>query len=764
MRHFRLFFGERVIYPLLILGLGCLFFWRVFLNPTEILFGKDTIDFTASTKHFISETFHVTGSLPFWNPISFGGKPFLGHGQEALFYPPSVLFYFLPSDSVIGFFILFHCILAGIGLYLLMGVWGLPPFPSFVSALTLMFSLKLVSGIYAGHLSFIIQAAWVPFAFLFLELTIQRASVGFALLTGLILGMAYLGGHVQVLFYLSFLLLLYLFFQVSLLLRAGHRGKAVKAVFLFPLIFVICLGFSSIQLLPFLEQGQFYLRSEGVDYQGPGQNHLRQKDLIRTLLPHYWGSPTTGTPGWFGNHLLETEVYAGILPLVLSIIAFMSFRKDPKILFWVAMVFFTLLFSLGKHTPFYPLFHSYIPVFGLFKTPPRMLWFYALSIAILAGFGTGALYSVGSSGNRKVFTWVFKGLGILCILILSVLFFSGQKVPGLTLCFSLLAVSFFVIGMNLKPGGMGLWGKTFLITILLVDLWFYGMPLVKTIDPQRVFYKTITATYLEKVHGEFRVLDLAGDIRQRVAGRYQVQILGGYDSSILKHFAEFYGLIWNLPNLPVGINNMPTFPIEAIQNRPLLNLLNARYITTENPIQLSGLHLVHKGHYQWGESEASPPVYIYENQEALPRAFVVRNARVELEKGRIFDALRMLDPKKTVILEEKFDRLSHPGEYQVANITSYQPNRVNIKTDLDYPGFLVLGDVWSPGWRAFDNGTEKKVFKANYALRSIFLEKGDHQVEFVYDPLSYRIGRMISLFTILTLLAYWFFTWRRNRA
>ena len=752
---------EKFIYPALIVILGCVFFWKILFHPTQMIYGKDTIAGYSHHKFLVSDSLRSTGEFPFWDPFTFSGKPFLGNGQEALYYPPSILFYLLPSDLAFGYSFLLHCLIAGIGVYFLMRVWGLPPFPSFVSALSFMFSLKLMSSLYAGHLPLFVQASWGPWAFLFLELTIRRVSFGYALITGLVLSLAYLAGHIQVLFYLSFLLFLYFVFRVFIFFREGLTVKSFKVTLLFFLIFVTCGALSSVQLLPFLEQIPQMMRSEGVDYKGPSQNHLAAKDLFRVFSPHYRGSPVTVTDGGFVNHLLETELYTGILPLVLSVVAMTRFKADPKIFFWFAMVLFTLFFSLGKHTSFYPLFHSYVPGFGLFKTPTRMLFFYSLSIAILAGFGTGILCSAENVKVRKLLKRVLKGLGILGLVALFVLVFSNNLPPGLPVFFFLLVLSLFLIALILKLDGPQHIGKSLLVLILLVDLWFYGMPFVKTVEPQRVFPETITATFLKKVKGEFRVLDLAHEIPKRLAGRFHIQTLNGHSSSILKHYSEFYGLMWNLPNLAADIYELPRFPVEAIQNRHLLNLLNARFIVTEKPIQIPGIQFVSGGAYRAG-SENIGSVYIYENQEVLPRAFVVRNANVLEGKNKIFNALRKFDPKETVILEEKVDRLTHPGKFKEATITSYQPNRIKLSVQLDDPGFLVLGDIWAPGWKAYDHGIKKQVFKANYALRSILLEKGEHQIEFIYDPLSYRIGRMVSLLTVLLLLVYGAFAWRHR--
>jgi uncharacterized membrane protein YfhO len=67
---------------------------------------------------------------------------------------------------------------------------------------------------------------------------------------------------------------------------------------------------------------------------------------------------------------------------------------------------------------------------------------------------------------------------------------------------------------------------------------------------------------------------------------------------------------------------------------------------------------------------------------------------------------------------------------------------------------LVLSELWYPGWRACDNGREVKIHRANYLLRSVYLEEGQHTVEFVYDPLSVKVGSWISVGVMLGLAIY----------
>jgi uncharacterized membrane protein YfhO len=96
-------------------------------------------------------------------------------------------------------------------------------------------------------------------------------------------------------------------------------------------------------------------------------------------------------------------------------------------------------------------------------------------------------------------------------------------------------------------------------------------------------------------------------------------------------------------------------------------------------------------------------------------------------------------------------------------VTFYSPNRIVVQANLDAPGLLVLSELWYPGWRAYDNSREVKIHRADYLLRSVYLEEGRHTVEFVYDPLSFKVGRWVSAGAVLGLVVYVVWVIRRQR-
>jgi uncharacterized membrane protein YfhO len=63
--------------------------------------------------------------------------------------------------------------------------------------------------------------------------------------------------------------------------------------------------------------------------------------------------------------------------------------------------------------------------------------------------------------------------------------------------------------------------------------------------------------------------------------------------------------------------------------------------------------------------------------------------------------------------------------------------------------FLVLSDTYFPGWKAYVDGKKEKIYRANYNFRAIALGAGTHKIEFIYDPLSFKIGAIITLLTLI---------------
>jgi hypothetical protein len=142
---------------------------------------------------------------------------------------------------------------------------------------------------------------------------------------------------------------------------------------------------------------------------------------------------------------------------------------------------------------------------------------------------------------------------------------------------------------------------------------------------------------------------------------------------------------------------------------------------------------------------------------------------VERPGEEILQRLAMGDfaPERMVILEEQFDvsRLPPPpapGEAQPirfdrpdgTEVTSgpgtvvfrqVEDDVLRLQATARQPAMLFLADLAYPGWKAYVDGKETQIYRADYLFRSVFVPAGEHTVELVYRPRSFRLGLLVTL-------------------
>ena len=173
-----------------------------------------------------------------------------------------------------------------------------------------------------------------------------------------------------------------------------------------------------------------------------------------------------------------------------------------------------------------------------------------------------------------------------------------------------------------------------------------------------------------------------------------------------------------------------------------LTLIDERTGTSRNLSVDPDYQLVHSG-----------DVKIYRNLAVLPRAFVVHRAGVIADDEQALAALRdpAFDPAGEVILAEG-DELAAASGQSAAEIVAYEPERVEIQTSLDAPGYLVLTDAYYPGWTVEVDGRPVQLLRADLYFRAVALDAGDHHVVFRFQPASVRWGLITSLIAGLGLV------------
>jgi hypothetical protein len=160
------------------------------------------------------------------------------------------------------------------------------------------------------------------------------------------------------------------------------------------------------------------------------------------------------------------------------------------------------------------------------------------------------------------------------------------------------------------------------------------------------------------------------------------------------------------------------------------------------------------------EASEAAPVYsddvwdVYENPNALPRAWVVH--RVEVDPSLDRPLKRVLDPSfdpahEAIIerpLETPIESESLKDAVDVRWITD-EPGKLELDVAAADAGLLVLGEVFYPGWTATVDDSPATIYRANGLLRAVQVPKGMHRVVLRYEPASVRWGALLTVLTFL---------------
>jgi uncharacterized membrane protein YfhO len=192
-------------------------------------------------------------------------------------------------------------------------------------------------------------------------------------------------------------------------------------------------------------------------------------------------------------------------------------------------------------------------------------------------------------------------------------------------------------------------------------------------------------------------------------------------------------------------------------------MLNVKYVLTEKPTNLKGLSWVLDG---------PATSKLYENQYYLPRAFLAEQFEIlksDQEFARAFHELTF-DPRSTILLDRtpaRFLELKKmptvPNLEPAVRVITYENNRIWLEVDTPDAALLFMSETYYPGWKAYVDGREEEILRANYVFRAIPVGPGSHRIEVVYDPLSFKVGLAVSLLTIVIPLTVWALFARRKR-
>ena len=739
-------------------------FWRLPLTG-EALYGGDFALYFYPLKEFIRDHLMSHGAIPLWNPYQFSGTPLISNIQASLFYPLGFLFYIMPSDQAYGYTVVMHCLLGSLFMYSFMRAASVSRGGSLLSAFVFTFSGFFMGHLYAGHLTFIQNYIWIPLVFRYLYQFVQSGRLFFALVAGLVLGIQILGGFPQISFYTILGGLGFLCLHGALSLKARSWGDASRTALGAVIVLLAGFGLSALQIAPTLEFSKLSTRGEGLNYAMATYESLDPKELLSFFIPDIFGNAVDQTY-WKSRdvwHFWESCGYLGILPLWLAFVR----TGEPSLrrlrVFFLLLIGVALVLALGKYNPLYPWIYR-LPGFNSFRLPTQILFLYIFGLAGVSGIGLDQLQRGSWTWNRGFIPFtVFVG-GVLAVFVIGLhlepfrfflnLFrgFSegpvthatldglyervGRSIHTAALLF-LAASAFLIVSRRIPLGSRAI--PLIAFALITVDLLPFGAQFVKTQPLTTAPDKAAILSRLSGTPVQGRVVTMDPRFRTNDGLQYRFPSVLGYDPLMLKRYVDYVLSSQGYPPNQHMVNLSGIHDPEA----KLLKLLNVRQVVAEGRVL-----------------SVDPEV---------PYANFVRKVLVKpQEEVLAYMKSDQYDPKDRVVFEKTDTAHRPPGalhqEALVAScaVTGYGSDKITLRTQSNSAGYLVLSEVFYPGWTAKVDGRKGEIMRGNHLFRVIPLEKGEHEVTLCFISWPFRVGGMISLVTLISAACVLFLLQRRR--
>jgi hypothetical protein len=715
--------------------------------------GTDFLRYRWSHVYHLRRSLRDYGEVPLWRGTTLGGEPMIGNPAVMVFYPVQLLMALLPLPILwsFAFQTALHLWIAGIGGYVLVRhAMGLRRLAALVGALAMMLTPRLSSNA-VGDVGLTYAMCWVPFCLAWARLALDQRRAAWAVLAGMGLAFQYLI-HVHIFFLTSCTIGLYFLYSVVITVESARRAGSVRQVFyrclgqarVLALMPLVCAGLAAFELLPFVTYLPFLSR-EAMTLSEANRYALPPMMLVSAVMPSALKFP-------------EWELYVGLLPLVLAPLAALSPRRTEAG-FWAGLAAFAALFSLGDATPLFPFLFRWVPGFRWLRVPARMWYYLAVATTALSSLAVDALArpSVRDRWGRGWQNWLLLGGAGLMIATTAGRWFTRRPgEPDWMLG--------FVGSLGLALGLTGVWGWVhdrirygtlggMLVGALLLDLVPVDSAYMTPLPAEHVFRMPTIGRRLvapdTRAQLPFRIYAVRSELPYHVVAQAGLEVVDGMNSFQFEPYVEFIKQAsgCNLPGVAASVPPCSTNEVsstayrDAMPDPALLGLFNVRYVVTS--MELKGP--------EWILRDAVDGERLYENRRVLPRAFGVGRVEMVADRPALWQRLAQVDVQESALIETREMDVPLPQEpfHAPAQVLEHRSNHIRVHIEMPGDGVLVLGEVWTPGWKATDNGRPSQVIRVNGALRGVYLEAGAHEVVLRFVPRALVGGLAISLFTIL---------------
>jgi hypothetical protein len=684
------------------------------------------------------------GEIPLWNPYNFNGMPFLADIQTQVFYLPLTALAFLVRNGRLDVLWLeavniLHYLIAGAGMFYLAKSFKLRQIPALCAAVAYTFSGFMIT--HAIHQIIITLVCWYPWVLLVLRRSLDEQSWRWVFVGGLLLGHTFFAGFPQLSLFLYLFLGAYVAFE--LLTRYGLRGLFTRPARIMmgkaAAMVVLSIGIMMIQLLPTVELSKLSVRAE-ITYEKSTEGSLAWSQLLTLVFPKLFGTADAHGYNYWGPgtywYYWETCIYVGILPLFLTLLSIPFVRRSKYIPFFLGYALFAVLYALGGNFILQKFFFDYVPLFSTFRNPARMTVFVAFGAALLSAFTLQYLLYEPRRvrENRSLRAILFSSVGVSVILwaLIASGSLSGflsfmtrpeiastvRREAQISLTFVLMsgALLFWLVVATKHAWRIALGTSA----VLFLDLFvFGGNHNTSSVNPEEYFARASPIVRFLRSDPEIF----------RVNTRTREGMIMDRNQGMVDHIFTMEGYT------PLVLQRV--YPPVA-SNEQMYDLLNVKYVTKA--------------------IEGASRLALEPNPSYLPRAFMVYTLHVVRSEEELLAYLKSsaFNHRTTAVLERDpgvaLPRLQEEPTWH-ARVTAYTNNALSVDVETSHDGFLVLSEISYPGWKAYLDGRETDIYRADYNLRGLFVPTGRHTMEMRFEPLPFARGMAVTLVTLLICIA-----------
>lgn len=750
------------------------------------LFQSDIAQFQGMSKE-IKDFRDEHHEEPYWTGSAFSGMPAY---QVSAYYPNDYikkldhLIRFLPrpADYLFLYFLSFFVLMLVLKVDWRLAVFG---------ALGFGLSTYLIIILGVGHNAKAHAIGYMPLVLAGMLLVFRQKYLCGFVLTTLAAALEIVAGHVQMSYYLFFMMLILGIVYFVKSLQERQLTAYLKSFLILLVAGVLSILINANHLLPTREYAQESTRSKSELTINPDGSHREQTgglskeyiteysygigETFNLFIPRFMGGGNNENIGtksetynflrnkigvaqardftehapmyWGGQPIVAAPAYIGAVFIFLFVLSLYVYRGKYKSWLLISIVL-ALLLSWGKNfgilTDF---FIKYIPLYDKFRAVSSIQVLMELAIPVLAVLGVHSFLNSKDISDKDKQKYLLNSIYItggiaLFFMLLGSSWFSfespndaryEQMIPGFSEALiadrkSLLFNDSLRSLLFVLSTALILW--LFLKKKLKLNIALLILTLVLIFDVGTVAKRYVNASdFMEASRVDkpflasaadkailqdttyYRVANFATNPMNDGATSYFHHSIGGYHAAKLRRYQELF-------DYQIAQNNME-----------VLNMLNTKYfiLTDEKGVK-----------------------QVQVNDSIFGAAWFVRDIKWVNSADKEIKALDSID-KKTLVLEDKYKGLIPTNKWIYDDqahiqLTHYQANEIRYKANSLTDQLAVFSEIYYPyGWKAYVDGDEFEILRANYILRALWLPAGAHEVVFKFEPEVVQKGALYSL-------------------